>query len=202
MSEKVKLIGLVEALMVDSPPDDKISSFRDQIRCTLLGIEGDKHAGKFRDTSGVREREIFLRPKTEIRAKVMNWRQWSAVSVEEMLVLAEKYNLPKTFEIAKHLAQLVGANMLVSGIPKFTQLPPTSLLAFPECSWLLMSENLPCKGAGEQIEKYYPQARAAEFAKLAMGIRGVVGSVFEEGIIMVGQEFSVDRRPYRLFEHE
>ena len=88
--------------------------------------------------------------------------------------------------------------MLVSGIPRFTQLPPTALLAFPECSWIVMAENLPCNGAGNQIEKLYSQAKAAEFAKLAMGIRGLVGSVFEAGIIKVGQEFSVNRRPYTL----
>lgn len=198
MSTKVALIGTVEALMVDSPPDEKISSFRDQIICTLLGIEGDKHAGEFRDSSGVREREIFFRPKTDVRAKVMNWRQWSAVSVEEMLLLAHKYGLPETPDVAKHLAQLVGANMLVSGIPLFTQLAPTSLLAFPECSWMVMSENLPCLGAGNQIEQFYPQARAAEFAKLAMGIRGLVGTIFEAGIVKVGQQFSVERREYKL----
>ncbi len=198
MNDEVKLMGKVEALMVDNPPDEKISSFRDQIVCTLLGLEGDKHAGKFRDSSGVREREIFLRPKTDVRAKVMNWRQWSAVSVEEMLLLAQKYSLPQTAEVTKHLSQLVGANMLVSGIPYFTQLPPTSLLAFPQCSWLVISENLPCIGAGNQIEKFYPQARAAEFAKLAMGIRGLVGTVFEAGIIEVGQEFSVNRRKFEL----
>lgn len=198
MFENPTLIGTVEKLMVNCPPDDKVAADRVQIYCSLHGIEGDKHATPVRDTSGVREREMFNRPKTEQRGTVVNWRQWSGVSEDEMMLLAEKYGLPVTKEVARRLAELVGANLLVSGIPNFTRLPGTSLLAFPSCSWLVISENLPCKGVGDQIERAYPQAKATDFPRLAMGIRGLVGMVFEAGAINVGQPIEVRRRGVEL----
>lgn len=192
------IIGRVEKLYVDCRPDDKTGSARDEIQCILTGIVEDKHEGAIRDSSGVREREIFERPKKPERAQVINWRQWSAVSVEEMRLLAHKYGLPETDAVAFDLGRLVGANLIVSGIPHFTALPPTSLLVFPECSWITIAENLPCKGAGEQVEKVYSQAEAKFFAKLALGIRGLVGMVFEGGKVRVGDMIEVRRRGIEL----
>ncbi len=194
MTHTPQLIGRVERLFVNCPPDDKISTPREEITCILTGIEGDKHATAIRDSSGVREREIFHRPKAAVRAQVMNWREWSAVSVEEMMLLAKKYGLPVTHAIALELGRAVGANMVVSGIPKFTQLLPTSLLVFPDCSWITMALNFPCRGAGDQVGKLFPGTDPALFAKHAWNIRGLVGKVFEGGKIKKGDPIEVRRR--------
>ncbi len=198
MSNSPQLTGRVERLLVNCPPDDKISTDRDEITCILTGIEGDKHATAIRDSSGVREREIFGRHKTAVRAQVMNWREWSAVSIEEMMLLAKRYGLPATEEVALDLGSAVGANMVVSGIPKFTRLLPTSLLVFPDCSWITMALNFPCRGAGDQVAKLFPSIDPALFAKHAWNIRGLVGKVFEGGKIKKGDPIEVRRRGIEL----
>ncbi len=189
-----KISGTVEALFI-SNRGEKISEFRPRLYTSLEGIEGDKHAGFVRDSSGSREAEIFGRPKTEQRIRVANWRQWSAVSREEMNKLAEKLNIEQDDDTPAVLASLVGANILVRDIPNFSKLTPTSILVFPSGSlWMVIAENLPCIHPGHAIEAVYPKMKAAEFPKAALHIRGLVGNILLAGKVQIGDRFELRRR--------
>lgn len=178
--------GKVEAVFVNQQ-EQKVSEVRTRIYSSLEGIEGDKHYGFVRETGGSREAEIFCRPKNDKRIRVANWRQWSAVSLEEMIDLAEKLELSEDWSTAFRLASLLGANACISGIPHFSSVTPTSILAFPSDSlWMVISENLPCLHPGYSIEAEFPKIRASQFPKAAMGIRGLVGSVLLSGEVNTG----------------
>ncbi|OGC81750.1 MAG: hypothetical protein A2V81_04540 [Candidatus Abawacabacteria bacterium RBG_16_42_10] len=189
-----KVFGKVEALFVN-PPDQKISEVRASLRVSLEGIAGDKHYGFVRNTKGSREAEIFDRPKTEKRVDMANWRQWSAVSLEEMRKLAHVLDLRQGDAMAIELASLLGSNLCVSGFTDFSMVAPTSVLAFPSGGmWMILSENLPCMHPGKAIKSVYPKFKASEFPKAAMHIRGLVGNVLMAGDVNMGDKVELRLR--------
>lgn len=205
MSTSVGLVGKVEQLTINPLSRDEMGEVRQQLRFSLEGLIEDRYYGIGRKI-GVKEKSSFRLTKPEIEAanipgqeeQVLNWRQWSAVSLEEMMKLAKAYGLPETREVALHLAQIIGANITVSGIENFTDIPPASLLAFPRCRLLVVTRTLPCEAAGKKIAHHYDGIDASRFPEIALGIRGQVGMVFKGGEIDLGAEVTVLKRGQEL----
>ena len=93
----------------------------------------------------------------------------------------------------------VGANLLVSGIPNFTKLPPSTRLLFDGGAALVIDlENSPCKYPGEIIDRFHP-GFGDKFAKAALGLRGVTAWVEREGKISAGDGIRVFVPPQQIY---
>lgn len=141
---------------------------------TYAGIPGEAHGGLTRPAC-VRVRSQY--PKdTEIR----NVRQLSVMSAEELAEVAADCGLD-AFD-PRH----IGASLVISGIPDFTHLPPSSRLQFPDGSAIVVDmENRPCHLPAKPINADHPGA-GDKFKAAAKGKRGVTAWVEREGHIHVG----------------
>jgi hypothetical protein len=141
---------------------------------TYAGIPGEAHGGLTRPAC-VRVRSQY--PKdTEIR----NVRQLSVMSAEELADIAADCGLDG-FD-PRH----IGASLVISGIPDFTHLPPSSRLQFPDGSSIVIDmENRPCHLPAKPINADHPGA-GDKFKAAAKGKRGVTAWVEREGHISVG----------------
>ena len=91
---------------------------RPELVLTYTGVLGDRHEGLTR-RSGPRE------PWYPRGTPMRNERQLSILGAEELAEIAAALDL-------SHVdPSWLGANLLVSGIPRLPQLPPRSLLLFP-----------------------------------------------------------------------
>jgi MOSC domain-containing protein YiiM len=190
-----KISGKVEAvfLTADKNSVERPSKIQQSIKSDFSGINGDGHSGQTLMTKGYREQEVFGLSRPDGKIEVANWRQWSAVSVENLKQIAEKMGLERVDVV--ELATLLGANLLVSGIEDFTKISAGSLIIFPSgCIWKVEAENFPCVNPGIEINKVYPKVKAAKFPKLAWNLRGLVGTVFKPGEIKTGDTFEVLQR--------
>jgi MOSC domain-containing protein YiiM len=173
----MNLEGRIEALYVGSAPGpEKIP--QPALEVTLEGIVGDKHAGLSR-------RANVDYPEYTPGTPVRNSRQWSAVSPEELALVAAALGIPYIDPA------WLGANLSISGIPKLTTLPKGSKLLFPEGAGLVV--NAPCTSPGEVIASKYPEKelKANLFPKAAYHKRGLVGMVECAGIIRAGDVIRV-----------
>ncbi len=136
----------VEAIMVNSTPDEDLSSARiDSVNVSYEGFEGESHSGLVRK-SCVRVRNVYGED-----AEIRNVRQVSILSAEDMQQIAENMGVPDL------QPEWVGANLLVSGVPSFAKLPPSTRLLFDGGASLVIDlENSPCKYPGEIIERHHP----------------------------------------------
>lgn len=178
-----------QAILINSTPDEDLSSSRiTSARVSYAGLEGESHSGLVR-LSCVRVRHQY-KEGTEIR----NTRQISIVSVEELAAIADNMG------IAELKPEWVGANLLVSGIPDFTKIPPSTRLIFAGGASLVVDlENSPCKYPGEIIDRHHP-GKGSLFAKAAYGRRGVTAWVEREGHINTGDTIKVHIPPQQIYE--
>ena len=154
------------------------------------GMDGDCHGGLTR-ASDSRMLKQYKRG-TEVR----NARQVSILSREELAEVAARMAIPAL------KPEWVGANMLVSGIPDLTLLPPGTRLQFPSGAMLAVdAENHPCRYPAEIIARHHPET-AMGFVKAAMHKRGVVGWVEAEGLIRRGDRITVWIPPRRIYAHK
>lgn len=179
----------VEAILVNSTPqEDLASSPVESVQASYAGLEGESHSGLVR-ASCVRVRHQYPQG-TEIR----NTRQVSIVSSEELATIAEAMG------IAELQPQWLGANLLVSGIPDFSRIPPSTRMIFDGGASLVVDlENSPCKYPGEIIERHHP-GHGSLFAKAAVGLRGVTAWVEREGRIDTGDRIRLYIPPQRIYE--
>ncbi len=174
-------IGAVVSVLLGLNRDSLVTTAFDQAEATLEGFSGDRHAGMTRPSDG---RTPHYPRGTTIR----NDRQVSIISVEEMEIVAERMGLPEI------RPEWLGANLLLAGIPRLTQLPPTTRLFFQQGAVLYVSgENNPCVHPGRVIQAAHPgrEDLAAAFTKAAMHLRGLVAVVEKPGIIARGDSVSV-----------
>ena len=178
----------VEAILVNSTPDEDLSSSRiDSVGVTYEGLEGESHSGLVR-ASCVRVRHQYTQG-TEIR----NTRQISIVSVEDLAQIAENMGVDQL------QPEWLGANLLLSGIPDFSGIPPSTRLIFEGGASLVVDlENSPCKYPGEIIERHHP-GFGKLFARAALGKRGVTAWVEREGRIETGDSIRVYVPPRRNY---
>jgi hypothetical protein len=170
----------VEALLTTKNPDSFITSPVQKIDLKYEGIPGDRHFG-YTKLSNNRER-MYTRG-TEIR----NRRQVSILSLEECNEMAIRLGVESI------QPEWLGANIVVSGFPSFSQLPSGSRLLFPSgASLYCEGENFPCIYLGQIIQSKYEEnlKLPQRFVKEAYGLRGIVCSVEREGVIT--QNSSID----------
>ena len=178
-----------EAILINSTPEVDLSSSRVEVASvTYEGFEGESHSGLVR-SSCVRVRNLY-KEGTEIR----NVRQISILSVEDMQQIADNMGLPDL------QPEWVGANLLVSGIPRFSKIPPTTRLLFERGASLVVDlENSPCKYPGDIIERFHP-GFGSKFAKAAPGLRGVTAWVERPGEIRAGDSIQVFIPPQEIYD--
>ncbi|WP_333714047.1 MOSC domain-containing protein [Yoonia sp.] len=150
------------------------SSGLDEAQLTFAGIPGEAHGGLTRPSCS---RVVSQHPRgTEIR----NVRQLSVVSAEELAAIAAACGLD-----ALNPA-LIGASLMISGIPDFTHLPPSSRLQMPDGATLVVDmENRPCHLPAKPINAAHPGA-GDKFKAAAKGKRGVTAWVEREGKMRIG----------------
>ena len=141
---------------------------------SYAGFEGDFHSGLTR-ASCVRVKEQH--PKgTEIR----NTRQLSILSVEETDAIAREIGVDALDPT------LLGASMIIEGIPDFTYVPPGSRLQTPSGTTIVVDvENGPCNFPAREIETDAP-GHGKAFKSAACGKRGVTAWIEREGQLSVG----------------
>ena len=159
-----------------------------EAQLTFAGIPGEAHGGLTRPSCS---RVVSQHPRgTEIR----NTRQLSVVSQEELDEIAADCGL-ETLNPA-----LVGASLVISGIPDFTHLPPSSRLQMPDGATLVVDmENRPCHLPAKPINADHPGA-GDRFKAAAKGKRGITAWVEREGIMRVGDTVRLhvpDHRAWR-----
>lgn len=177
MLKPVKPRGQVAAVLINSDLDTSLVSRRvERVKVAYGGFEGEAHGGLTRASCS--RVKLQYQPGTEIR----NTRQISILSREELDQVAEN------MEVDRLEPEWVGANLLLSGIPHLTLLPPSSRLLFSGGASLVVDmENGPCKYPGEIIEEHFP-GRGKFFPKAAHHLRGVTAWVEREGEISAGDE--------------
>ena len=157
---------------------DREASLRSQAtqeaQLTYAGIPGEVHGGLTRPSCS---RVISQHPRdTDIR----NVRQLSIVSFEELAEIAADCGLDALDPA------LVGASMVVRGIPDFTHVPPSSRLQLPDGATLVVDmENRPCHLPAKPINAEHPGA-GDKFKIAAKGKRGVTAWVEREGVCRIG----------------
>ena len=159
----------------------------DSVEAEASGLAGDKYNGFTRVAQS-----WDVEPNGTLRR---NERQWSAVSKEDLAVLADRMDL------AEELApETLGANLCFEGAPGLSELPKGSKLEFPSGAVLMIEEEtLPCAEMGVEIQEEYTSRSGAPvegrlFPKKALGLRGTLGFVDVPGELKVGDAVTV--RPY------
>lgn len=156
---------------------------------SFSGPAGDMHSGATRK-SDVRTKIMYPRD-----IDIRNVRQLTLVSVEELAESALKLGIPEI------KPGWFGANVLVSGIPDFTLLPPSTRLQFSSGATIVVDlENYPCSQVAEVVGRHHPEVEN-KVVKAAMHKRGVTAWVEREGRVETGDLITVFLPPNRLYPH-
>jgi hypothetical protein len=145
-----------------------------ELHADFSGPQGEAHGGLTRPACS---RVAGLYPRdTEIR----NVRQFSVLSAEDLAQIAERMGVERLDPA------LVGATMVVEGIPDFSRVPPSSRLQAEGGATLVVDmENRPCVLPAKPIEAALP-GKGKGFKPAALGRRGVTAWVEREGVLRVG----------------
>lgn len=165
----VKWLGSVkdsEADLTSSPMDEMPLSF--------AGYEAEFHAGLTRPSCS-RVKQQYPR-----FTKIKNARQLSVVSQEELDLIAKDMGLETL------APKLIGASLVIEGIPDWSHVPPSSRLVGEGGPGLVIDmENRPCHLPVPFIEAENP-GLGKTFKISAKGRRGVTASVEQEGTLKIG----------------
>lgn len=138
------------------------------------GYDGDCHAGVTRPSCS---RVTAQYPKG---TEIANVRQLSVVSAEEIAEIAADCGLDAMDPV------WMGASIMISGIPDFTHLTPSSRLQGPDGVTLVVDmENQPCQFPAMTIEAAHP-GKGKPFKAAAEGKRGVTAWVERPGTLRIG----------------
>ena len=153
---------------------DLVSGPVAELRLTFAGPEGEAHGGLTRPSCS---RVLALHPRgTTIR----NTRQASVLSDEDLAAIAAQMGL------AALDPALLGATLVLSGLPDLSHLPPSSRLQGPDGATLVVDmENRPCQLPAAAIEVRHPGLGRA-FKPAAQGRRGLTAWVEREGTLRLG----------------
>jgi hypothetical protein len=160
----------IEALLVNPSRDSGLESHLvSSIELGYGGLEGETHAGLTR-LSCSRVLGQYKRG-----SEIKNTRQISIVSVEELALIAQKLDIPYL------KPEWLGANIVVSGIPDFSLIPPSSrLISTLGVSIVVDMINHPCKFVADVINQHFPN-KGKRFPKVALHHRGVIGWIEKSG---------------------
>ena len=159
----------------------------DEMALDFAGFTGESHAGLTRPSCG---RVLAQYPRhTEIR----NVRQLCVVSAEEMAAVAAELGLTEWDHA------WVGASVVISGIPDFTHIPPSSRLQVASGATLTVDmENHPCIEPAKTIELVHP-GHGKAFKAAATGWRGITAWVEREGVLRLGDVVTLHIPAQRLW---
>ena len=177
------LTGTVTQVLNSDDVDRRDTFEAAALELTFDGIPGNRHVGPTKP-AGPREKHY---PAGHLMA---NMRQWSAVSEEELAAAAKLMGLDDLDP------GWIGANIVVEGIPHFSQLPLVSHLFFdrdgePGPVLGVYEHNGPCTWPDAYIEAGARRKPTVSFAKGGLSRRGLVGWVDAEGIIHPGDRVVV-----------
>ena len=149
---------------------------RDALDLTFDGAQEECHGGRTRPSCS------RVKLQYERGTEIGNARQLSILSAEELAATA------KDMDIAEIRPEWTGANIILEGVPNFTQAPPSSRLIFESgASVVIDMENGPCKFVGEEIEREYP-GKGRAFPVKCIDRRGVCGWVERPGRVEIGMK--------------
>jgi hypothetical protein len=190
LQTKLSFTGRVELLLARESRDDGFEKQkRESLSLKLSGPEGDCHTGLTRLSDS---RTLLTYKRNTV---IRNVRQLTIISVEEMAEVGRAMNLPSID------ASWLGANMVTSGIPDLTLLPPSTRLQFPSGATVVVDmENAPCRQVADVISKTHPE-QGPQFVKAATNKRGVTVWVECEGDIKIGDEIKIFIPPQRIYHH-
>ncbi|QIB32575.1 MOSC domain-containing protein [Ancylobacter pratisalsi] len=154
---------------------------------TLEGVSGDRHAGYARPADS----RVPWYPRG---VQIRNCRQLSLVAPDELAEIARR------LQIAVLRPEWIGANLVIEGVPRLTQLPPGTRLHFPGGAALVVEgENAPCRQAGAAVARAVSGGTDFDtaFVKAAAGRRGLVAWVERAGEIAAGTDVALRVPPQR-----
>jgi hypothetical protein len=183
--------GLCEALFVEAEPHPETKAVA-EIALDLQGIAGTRHHGFTRKAG---PREPWYKRGMEMRSG----RQITVVSREELAAIAA------VMQVETVAPEWIGANVVTSGIPHLTLLPPGTRIVFAEATIVVEAPNAPCRIAGKAIARHLapdapPGGLDLAFPASAKGLRGVVASVERAGTIRAGEPITVKVPPQTLWQ--
>lgn len=154
---------------------------------TYAGPQDDYHSGLTRAAC------VRVRSRHPEGTQIANTRQLSILSAEEMAQIAQKIGLDTLDPL------LLGASIVIEGIPDFTHLPPASRLQAENGTTIVIDvENAPCNFPAREIEKE-ETGHGKAFKAAARGKRGVTAWIEREGQLSVGDRlrlFVPDQRAW------
>jgi MOSC domain-containing protein YiiM len=167
----------VKALFFITDGDEIISI--DKLTVSWDGIVRDKHTSR---TSLARTQDASENG-VQKGMEILNLRQFTIISHEELKLTAEKMGIEKINEEDLH------PNIVLEGLPNLTQLPFGVRMHFPQFASLLTTgENFPCIVSGNRIQKSNIEIKGLNTAypKAGMHLRGITAMVLKPGFIRVG----------------
>lgn len=172
-----KYIGRIVWLGIVPDRDAQLESVPMQsLNATFAGPEGEAHGGLTRPSCS-RVTSQYPRGTT-----IRNTRQFAIVAAEDLAAIAAKMGI-ESLDPA-----LVGATMVIEGIPDFSHIPPSSRLQAAGGATLVVDmENRACTLPARPIEKIHPSF-GAKFKAAAQGRRGITAWVEREGSFALGQD--------------
>ena len=154
---------------------------------TYAGFEGDFHAGLTRKSC------VRVKDQHPVGTEIRNVRQLTILSAEDLDQIANAMDLPAVDPL------LLGASLVLKGIPDFTFVPPGSRLQAVNGTTLVVDvENGPCNFPAREIEKDEP-GHGKAFKAAAKGRRGVCSWVEREGQLSIGDTLRLhipNQRPW------
>jgi hypothetical protein len=187
---KLKLAGKIEGLFLRPSRDGGFEKApAGEIRLGFDGPKGDCHTGLTRKSDS-RTTALYQRG-----LDIRNVRQLTLLSREELQQIADGLG------IAAVDPSWLGANLVLSGVPDLTFLPPSTRLQFPSGATIVVDmENYPCSQIAEVIGRHHPEAERL-VVKKAMHKRGLTAWVEREGDVKIGDEVAVFIPPQRNYAH-
>lgn len=140
------------------------------------GVRGDRHFGLTRPSDS---RQARFYPRGTM---ILNRRQITLVSVEELAEVARRLEVPEI------RPEWLGANLLVEGVPSLSALPAGTRLLFPGGAGLICEGvNQPCRQPAVVIQGHFPNSQAlSQFVRAGFGRRGIAASVERPGAVRRG----------------
>ena len=174
--------------VVDQKDDLRSEVLSDAV-LTFAGLEGEWHSGLTRPAC---TRTLAQYPRfTEIR----NVRQLTVLSQEDLDAIADATGVEAVDPA------LLGASMVLKGIPDFTHVPPSSRLQMPDGASLVVDmENRPCTYLSRDIAKDH-SVLGHGFKPAAKNRRGVTAWVEREGRVQLGDRVTLHIPDQPVWSH-
>lgn len=162
---------------------------RQELALTFDGPDGEvRHGGRTRASC------IRVSAQHPKGTQIVNERQLSILSQEELDLIAKDCDLDALDPA------LIGATLVVKGIPDFTHLPPSARLQASDGATIVIDmENRPCIYPGQEIEADNP-GHGKAFKMAAKDRRGVTAWIQRPGVLRLGETLRLhipDQRPWR-----